>query len=441
MRFTSNYFQLPKLLPKLNSKYYKMKMMNVPMDELTSKEFQKGLPHLYKRFLRLHSFIDFSTANITRKRLVGLYASIIRTKFQIIYMYPDTASVELVGDTDMFMKLRNIKQKYESYSEDERENFLEKHLNTLIRNNYLHYSIEDFVSLYNMLLIDISKNKGRFVNWLLAKNVSVLESGNDIEFVRNNLLYGSIFKFDRLYYLKREINLYGWRSLYNGTYTFSTGMKGTYNPKVVLSRRNLNNHVYIEADYKAKTRNELLNEERTSLSSKYKSIDSLLMRQRQKVMFNSIWELKNNMTKIKYYLDMIDENRRDEFNALFEILYNEILANNNPSVLKNYVSYLQYDSTKKNKFIENKVGLEKKGKMSRRKSALSLEMQKKEIQEIEQKVMNKTDEEIKDMVLFLEKKSKNLDTMKYGFIVFTHNVLTSDYLKKKFILPYIRNEL
>ena len=90
-----------------------------------------------------------STTTISSSRFVGLYASIIRTKFQVVYTYPFVTNIELVGDTDMFMKLRNIKQKYESIpKEQDKQKFLDKNLNTLILNNYLHYSIEDFVSFY-----------------------------------------------------------------------------------------------------------------------------------------------------------------------------------------------------------------------------------------------------------------------------------------------------
>lgn len=437
MRFTCGYFELPKLLPKPDSRYYKSKMMNVPIDELNSRQFRGALPHLYKRFLRLHSFIDFSTATITKHRMAGLYASIIRAKFQVLYIYPSTASVELVGDTDMFVKLRNIRQKYESCAVDEREKFLEDNLDTLIRNNYLHHSMESFVSFYNMLLVDISKNNGKFINWMLTKNVSLLENGSDIDFVRNNLLYGSIFNFDTQYYLRREVNSYGWKNLYNGTYPFSAGMKGAYNPKVVNSRKDLNDHVYIDTDYKVKTREDLFNEEQTFFTNRYKSMDSLLRRQQQRAMFHGVLWLKNNFSTHEDSLDVPDN--KNKFSALFRMLHNDVHATNNVSAIKNFVSYLQYDSTKKRKFMENTLGGGKNA--SRLKGAMFLKTQKQEIEEIKSKVKTKADGDIKDMVLFLEGRSKSLDTMKHGFIRFTHNVLTSGYLKKKFILPYIRGEL
>lgn len=436
MRFTSGYFELPRLLPKADSQYYKSKMMNVPIHELSSRQFRGGLPHLYKRFLRLHSFIDFSTPTITKHRMAGLYASIIRAKFQVLYLYPSTASVELVGDTDMFVKVRNIKQKYESCAVDERDKFLADHLDTLIQNNYLHHSVEDFVSFYNMLLVDISQNDGKFIRWMLAKNVSLLENGSDIEFVRNNLLYGSIFKFDTRFYLKRDSNSYGWKNFYNGTYSFSAGMKGAYNPKVVYSRKDLNDHVYIDTDYKAKTREDLLNEEQTFFTNRYKSMNSLPRRQQQRALFHGVLWLKNNFWAHEDSLDV--PANKHKFSTLFKMLYSEVHATNNVSVLRNYVSYLQYDSTKKKKFMENTVPVAKNA--SKGKRAMRWKTQKKEVGKKKSKV-NKTDGEIKGMALFLERRTKPLDTMKYGFIRFTHNVLTSGYLKKKFILPYIRSEL
>lgn len=424
MRFTRGYFELPRLLPGPDNTHYRARMMNVPVDVLNSRSFRGGLAHLYKRFLRLHALIDFSTAALTRHRMASLYASIIRAKFQVIYLYPRTASVELVGDTDMFVKLKNIRQRYEALGVEDRERLLEDHLDTLLTSNYLHHSIEDFVSLYNMLLVDVSENNGKFISWMLARNVSVLENGSDLEFVRNNLVYGFVFNFDIKYYLRRN-NSYGWKTLYNGTYPFSAGMKGAYNPTIIHSRKDLNSHVYIDSGYKAKTREDLLKEEQAFFNCRYQPIEALRRKQQQRALFQSVLGLKNNFQKLEGSLD-----KQDGFSALFKMLHSEVHANSDVNVLTNYVSYLQYDSTSKRKFMENTVMRKGGGRGKAHKMG-----------NIECKMKDKTDGDLKDMVLFLEERTRHMDTMKYGLIRFTHNVLTSVYLKKKFILPYIRGEL
>lgn len=440
MRFSSSYFEVPKLLPTSNSKYYKTKMLNLTSKQLKSKEFKRGLPHLYKRFLRLHSFINVSTTTISSSRFVGLYASIIRTKFQVVYTYPFVTNIELVGDTDMFMKLRNIKQKYESIpKEQDKQKFLDKNLNTLILNNYLHYSIEDFVSFYNMLLNDINKNEGKFLNWILTKNVSVIENSSDLTTVRNNLLYGSIFKFDSMFYTKQVGDALAWRNLFKTSYSFVAGMKNYYNPTIIPYRKDLNDHVHITSDYQAKTKETILDERNAFLTHKFNSTDAMNEKNQQRSLMSTLLALRNFPKRTKQLLQTMS--KKNDYNFLFMMLHNEIHLHNNPSIQKNYLSYLQFDATSENKIVDNTI--EPAGfnwNTKRRISAKMLKRMEEKKRKIEYKVNNKTNENIKEMVAFLEENSKNLDTMKYGAIRYSHNILTSEYMKKKFILPYIKDE-
>ena len=433
MKFSSSYFAIPELLPSKANPIYKSKMLSLTKNELMGDPIAKGLPHLYKRFLRLHSFIDIPSTSITEDRFLALYTTIIRSKFKPVCTFAPGVDVEIVGDTDMFVKLKNIKEMYESVGVA-KQNLSITQLQVLLKSNFLHYSIEDFVNFYTMLLKDINVNDGKFITWLLTKNVSALEYYEETCTNKNNIVYGSLFNFDFRMYIKRSKDSLAWRSLVKTEFPCSASMHNQNYQLIKKYSCDHNEHSHIVANYTPKEIKTLMEMKETFFSPRYYPVDALRPKPMQRALAMGFFSFAHLTKAFNVLRSSLPEKDLKSYSLLFEFLHELVNTSSTAMKHKRYVTYNVFDlgSEHSNRAEENIAKLMKMAN----KHSKSLKFQAY-LNKRKKALMDTSSEDHKALLTFLKMSTENLDIMKYGVVTYSHHVLESEYLIKKLIWPYI----
>lgn len=433
MKFSSSYFAIPKLLPSKTSPIYKSKMLSLTTKELMSYPIAKGLPHLYKRFLRLHSFIDIPSTSITEDRFVALYATMIRSKFKPIRTFAPGVDVEIVGDTDMFVKLKNIRALYES-GRMKNNKLFNSNVQSLLKINYLHYSIEDFVNFYTMLLKDINENEGKFIKWFLTNNVSALEDYEETCTNKNSIVYGSLFYFNFKMYVKRTNDSLAWRNLVKTEFPCSAGMCNQNYPLIKKYSCDYNEHSHVAADFTPKDIKSFMEKKESFFSPRYHSLNALRPKLRQRALAMGFFPFTNLSPAFNALRSPLSQENLKSYSLLYDFLHESVNTSKTAMENKRYVTYNVFNFG--TELLErDKDAVARLMKLANKPSKAS--KFEKYLNKKRKKLMNTSSEEHKAMLAFLEMSSENLDTMKYGVVTYSHHVLTTDYLMKKLIVPYV----
>lgn len=218
MLSAKNYFRLPCFFSTF--KYRDIPIIHIPKEHRKGYVVEKGLLHLYKRFLRLLPLIEISDETISKAHYRNFFLTMLKTRLRVNPIKLFHKKLILDSDIDISFKLKILREKYWALNKEEQSVFLREIDNNLL-NNYQFFSINQFANLYKLICKSISKEDFFLMN-MLNQSINVLENpALVLKHETNNynsLLFGTALNLKlEAKNSKHQKTRYHWKSLFNET--------------------------------------------------------------------------------------------------------------------------------------------------------------------------------------------------------------------------------
>lgn len=193
MNLSKTYFRLPSFFNTFPFK--NTPIINIPNEYKDSLLIERNLLHLYKRFLRVSTLINYKDSTISSSHYKKLFLKIVRSKFKVDPIKLLHGRLILNSDIDISFKLEKLKQKYSQLNnEKEKSIYLETIDNELIK-NYQFFSIDQFEQFYSLVCKSLYEDDSFLINFL-NNSINGLENPNLILENKttnfNRLLFGTV---------------------------------------------------------------------------------------------------------------------------------------------------------------------------------------------------------------------------------------------------------
>ncbi|OBA28530.1 hypothetical protein HANVADRAFT_92298 [Hanseniaspora valbyensis NRRL Y-1626] len=193
MSLSKTYFRLPSFFNTFPFK--KTSIINIPNEYKDSVLIERNLLHLYKRFLRLSTLINYKDSTISSFHYKKLFLKIVRSRFKVDPIKLFDGRLILNSDIDISFKLEKLKQKYIQLNDEEEKSIYLKNIDNELIKNYQFFSINQFEQFYALICKSLYEEDSFLINFLNnsingLENPSLVLENKTTNF--NRLLFGTV---------------------------------------------------------------------------------------------------------------------------------------------------------------------------------------------------------------------------------------------------------